>query len=150
MIDETKLKQGASVIFYDGVCGLCDAFVQFVLKHACSSKFLFCSLQSDFAAQLLGKYGESNSDLNTVFVLTDYNLSTSKLLKKSRAILFVLEECHMPWYLPWRWLIIFKVLPDFLLNIGYDFIASIRYKVFCRYQSCLIPSPEWRDKFIDI
>ena len=150
MIDETKLKQGYTIIFYDGICGLCDSFVQFVLKHSQASKFLFCTLQSEFAAKLLAKYGESNIDLDTVFVLTDYNLPTSKLLKKSRAIFRVLEECHMPWYTPLYWLTAFKILPDFILDIGYDFIASIRYKIFGRYDTCLVPTPEWRDKFIDI
>lgn len=150
MIDETKLKAGYNILFYDGVCGLCNRFVHFVLKYDHSSKFLFCSLQSDFASQLLAKHGENSHDLDTVFVLSNYNLSTSKLMRKAGAVFFVLDQCHMPWYSPWRWLIIFQFLPDSLLNIGYDFVAAVRYKIFGRYESCLIPSPEWRDKFIDL
>ncbi len=150
MTDETKLKPGDNIIFYDGVCGLCDRFVQFVLKHAPSSKFLFCSLQSDIARELLGKYGESNKDLDTVFVLSGYDLSQSQLLKKAKAVFFVLEQCQIPWSSPWRWLTILKVLPDFFLDIGYDFIAAIRYKIFGQYDSCVIPCPEWRDRFIDL
>jgi len=150
MIDESRLKQGYSIIFYDGVCGLCDSFVQFVLKYNQSSKFLFCSLQSDFANKLLAKYGETNGDLESVFVLTDYNLPSSVLLKKSRAVFFVLDQCHLPWYLPMRWFTLCKILPEALLNLGYDFVASVRYKIFGQYDTCLVPSSEWRDQFIDI
>lgn len=150
MSENTKLKPGYNIIFYDGVCGLCDALVQFVLKHDRSSKFLFCALQNDTAAQLLSKYGENNSDLNTVFVLADYGLPSGRLLKKSKAIFFILHRCDLPWYSPWCWLAIFDLLPDFLLNIGYDLVAHFRYKVFGRYDSCLIPDQSVRDKFIDL
>jgi predicted DCC family thiol-disulfide oxidoreductase YuxK len=150
MSNQTKLKPGSNIIFYDGVCGLCNKLVQFVLKHDRSSKFLFCALQSEIAKQLLSEYGENNTDLNTVFVLSDYHLSSSQLLKKSTAVFFILRQCNLPWYSPWCWLCIFNILPDFLLNIGYDLVARYRYKIFGHYDSCLLPNQAVRDKFIDL
>jgi len=149
MSQQIKIKSGDNIIFYDGVCGLCNALVQFVLKHGGGLRFLFCSLQSDIAARLLAKYSASNTNLDTVFVLTNYDLPTSKLLEKAQAVFFILKHCELPWYSPWAWLVSLSFLPEFLLNFGYDFIASIRYKVFGQYESCLIPDKVVRDRFID-
>ncbi len=148
-MNQQKIKNGESIIFFDGVCGLCNHLVQFVLKHGGADKFVFCSLQSETAAQLLAKYGQNNKDLDTVFVLTDYDLPSSKLLEKSKAIFFILKHCKISLYSPWAWLAALSIVPEFFLNLGYDFIANIRYPVFGRYDSCLIPDASVRDRFID-
>ncbi len=147
MTEQDKIKPGEDIIFYDGVCGLCNKLVQFVLAHGGDLKFLFCSLQSDLAARLLAKYGANSTELKTIFVITDYDLPSSKLLKKSQAVLFILQRCNMPWYT--AGLSILHFIPEFFLNIAYDLVANIRYEVFGRYESCLNPGKEVRDRFID-
>lgn len=145
----TQIKTGEHIIFYDGVCGLCNSLVQFILAHGGGAKFLFCSLQSDVAAELLAKYGESNKDLDTVFVITDYDLPSSKLLKRSKAIFFILKHLEMPTLSPWSVLATFSFLPEFILDLGYDLIANVRYKAFGQYDACQIPAPEVAERFID-
>jgi predicted DCC family thiol-disulfide oxidoreductase YuxK len=145
-MDIPKLKAGDNIIFYDGVCGLCNRLVQFVLKHGGADKFLFCSLQSDIAGELLEKYGQSNKDLDTIFLITDYDTPSSKLLDKAKAVFFIIKRCQAP---AWSWLACFSILPEFILNLGYDLVASVRYPIFGRYDSCLIPPADVRHRFID-
>ena len=147
MIEQEKIKLGEDIIFYDGVCGLCNKLVQFVLAHGGSLRFLFCSLQSDLAARLLTKYGANSTELKTILLITDYGLPSSKLLVKSQAVLFILQHCNMPWYL--ASLSSLRFVPEFFLDIAYDLIANSRYMLFGRYESCLNPRKEVRDRFID-
>ena len=62
------------IILYDGVCGLCNRLVQFVLKHDSQDRFRFASLQSDFAAQFLRRHGAAPEDLDTMYVVIDRGL----------------------------------------------------------------------------
>ncbi len=145
MNEQSKIKVGDKIIFYDGVCGLCNHLVQFVIRHG--GKFLFCSLQSEVAANLLEKFGESSKDLDSIFIITDYDLQSSKLLKKSKAVFFILKNCNLPWY--WSCLRIFGLLPEWILDLGYDLVAGTRYNLFGRYDTCLIPDQKVKDRFID-
>ncbi len=149
MTEQNRIKSGSDIIFYDGICGLCNRFVQFVLAHEGSLKFLFCSLQSDIGAKLLSKYGEDSSDLKTIFVISDYGLPSNKLQKKSQAVLFIIQHCQLPWYVPEILFSFLHLWPASLLDIGYDVIAGVRYKIFGRYDSCSIPDKEVRDRFVD-
>jgi predicted DCC family thiol-disulfide oxidoreductase YuxK len=149
MNSQQPIKPGENIIFYDGVCGFCNKFVQFILSQGAGLNFLFCSLQSEVAARLLSKFGQTNKDLDSIFVITDYDLPSGKLLKKSKAVFFILEHCNKPWHTLWPYLSIFKFLPQFILDFGYDLVASFRYKIFGRYESCLLPEKEVRDRFID-
>ncbi len=124
--------------------GLCNKLVQFVLKHS-KCPFLFCSLQSDLATRLITQYGASTADLTTIFVITDYDLTSSKLLNKAQAILFILECCD----LPSAYLSIFRSLPRFLLDFAYDCVARTRYKIFGYTDSCWVPDEKVRHRFID-
>ena len=135
----------ANLLLYDGVCGLCDRLVQFVLRHDRADRFRFAALQSELAAGVLRGYGRNAADLDTVYVVARYGEPDAALLAKGRAVLFVLGALGGIW----RLASILRVLPTWLLDFGYDHIARRRYRWFGRYDACPLPTPATRAKFLD-
>jgi predicted DCC family thiol-disulfide oxidoreductase YuxK len=128
------------ILFYDGVCGLCDRLVQFVLRRDRRRRFAFAALQSDVAAQMLRRFGRDAADLDTVYVLTSDGL----LRSKGRAILFVMRTLGLPWSI----LSVFSLLPWRVVDWCYDRVAHNRYRLFGKSDQCRLPSPEERSRFI--
>ena len=85
------------IILYDGVCGLCNRLVQFLLKHDKQGRLRFASLQSEFAATVLNRHGIDPKDLDTVQVVINYERPEERVLDRSDAILRAGEELGMPW-----------------------------------------------------
>lgn len=142
----TTLPQtGRPIVFYDGVCGLCNRLNQFVLRRDRKARFQFAALQSAFARETLSRYGRDPEDLDTLYLVTDYGTSSERLFWKSRAALRVLRELGGAW----SWTRVLSLLPTALLDLGYDIIARLRYRVFGKSESCVIPRPEQRDRFIE-
>jgi predicted DCC family thiol-disulfide oxidoreductase YuxK len=134
------------LVLYDGVCGLCNRLNAFVLPRDTSGIFAFASLQSATGQSLLKRFGKTTSDLDTFYVVTNYRSDSPGLLAKSRAALFVLSTLGGIW----RSFAPFRVLPAWLLDIGYDLIARNRYRFFGRYDTCLVPTPQYKQRFIDV
>jgi predicted DCC family thiol-disulfide oxidoreductase YuxK len=142
----TEPKKGAHIFLYDGVCGLCNKLVQFTLPRDPHGKFQFASLQSDFSAKLLAQYKLSAQDLNTFYVIADYGLATQRVLSKSDAGAFVLSQIGGFWTA----ISAFRFLPKALRNWGYDLVAKNRYRIFGKNESCRMPDPSTRDRFIEV
>ena len=140
-----RLSGLAHLLLYDGVCGLCNRLVQFVLRHDRGDRFRFAALQSPLAGNLLRGYGRDASDLDTVYVIARHGEASAKLLWKGRAVLFVLGQLGGLW----RLASVLRVLPRPLLDLGYDLIARRRYRWFGRYDACPLPTPATRAKFLD-
>jgi predicted DCC family thiol-disulfide oxidoreductase YuxK len=119
---------------------------QFVLPRDRRAIFDFASLQSTTGQSMLQRFGKSTTDLNTFYLVTNYRSDSPALLSKARAGLFVLKTLGGVW----RWTQVFKIFPTAVLNIGYDLIARNRYRIFGRYESCLMPSAKFKQRFIDI
>lgn len=136
--------QGHDVILFDGVCGLCNGLVRFVLARDPTDRFRFASLQSAFATTALKKHGIVATALDTVYVLTNYATPSEGVLSKSQAAFHVLRFLRSPW----KVFLLFKILPHYFLDFGYDLVARFRYRVFGRYGSCPLPTPEMQTKFI--
>ena len=134
------------LLLYDGVCGLCNRLNQFVLPRDRAGVFAFASLQSGLGRSTLARFGQSSEELNTFYVVKDYRSDSPTLLSKSAAALFVMKQLGAPW----RWLGFFGILPGGLLNLGYDLIARNRYRLFGRSDVCLLPSAEYRQRFLDV
>jgi predicted DCC family thiol-disulfide oxidoreductase YuxK len=133
------------LLLYDGVCGLCDRLVQAVLARDRGAVFQFASLQSPAAKAVLGQFGQNPDELNTLYVIVNYQSAAPKLVSKGNAALFVSET--LGW--PWRAARVLGVLPHGLLDWGYDLIARHRYRMFGRYDQCVIPQPEHRGRFVE-
>ena len=133
------------VLLYDGVCGLCNRTVQFVLRRDGEKRFRFAPLQSAFAARLLGKKGVGASDLSSVYIAV-FREEGEILLKQSDAVLWVMEK------LPGIWPGVARVLrfvPRTVRDWGYRVIARSRYQLFGRYDTCPIPRESDRERFIE-
>jgi predicted DCC family thiol-disulfide oxidoreductase YuxK len=136
------------VVFYDGVCGLCNRGVQFILKRDRREVFRFAPLQGPLAHRILGAHGIDPSDLDTIYVAVNCDQgSKERLLARSDAVVFVLRELGGIWRVgAWflRW------LPRQVRDWGYNVIARNRYRIFGRYETCPIPSESVRARFLDI
>jgi predicted DCC family thiol-disulfide oxidoreductase YuxK len=129
------------VVFYDGVCRFCDRFVQFLLARDHAGRFRFAPLQGRFAANILSARGRRPGDLDTAYVLT----ADGRLLRKSRAVLFVLGQLGGLWWV----LGLLRVVPAVIADRVYDGVARVRYRFFGRYDTCLVPDAAQRARFID-
>jgi predicted DCC family thiol-disulfide oxidoreductase YuxK len=128
------------VIFYDGVCGLCDRTVRFTLAHDRQGRFRYAALQSDYASATLAAHGRDARDLDTVCVLDG-----GRLRIKSDAVLAILAHVDGPW----RLLTALRIVPRPLLDKLYEFVAGNRYRWFGRFDQCAVPPPELRERFIE-
>jgi predicted DCC family thiol-disulfide oxidoreductase YuxK len=134
-----------TLVLYDGVCGLCNGLNQFLLKRDSNDRFRFASLQSKFSASLLKRYDIDAADLDTVYVVAGYGQPSQRLLARSDAILHVLAQLGGVWGL-FR---IGRVLPKSLRDALYNLVARNRYRVFGKYDVCLMPEDRYRRKFLD-
>lgn len=131
-------EQQTIVILFDGVCNLCNGFVNFLIDRDVDNRFKFASLQSDFGENFLLENNLQTDDYQSVIVLEN-----EKLFTKSTAIFKIIE--HLP---KWRWLRFFKFLPTPFLDAIYGFIARNRYRIFGERDSCRLPTPELRSRFL--
>jgi predicted DCC family thiol-disulfide oxidoreductase YuxK len=134
------------IILYDGVCGLCNRLVQFLLKHDKDGRLRFASLQSDFAEKVLSRHGIDAKDLDTVHVVENYDQPGEQVLQRSDAILRAGRELGGFWSASSS---IARVVPRALRDLVYRFIATNRYRVFGKYDSCMLPDANQRSKFLD-
>ena len=135
------------ILLYDGVCGLCNRMNQFVLRHDRAGVFRFASLQSALAARVLARHGADAADLDTVYVVVNPDQPDEHLLARSDAVIFVLKQLGGFWGLT-GFVLQFK--PRFLRDWGYRVVARNRYRFFGQSETCFLPSPENRDRFLDV
>jgi len=133
------------LILYDGVCGLCSRVTLFILPRDRRGIFRFAAIQSATGRRILESFGRNPDDLDTFFVVPSYDSEPPLLLERASAALFVAGQLGWPWKLA-RFL---RILPQGVLDWGYNRIATSRYKIFGRYETCMIPSPAFRDRFVD-
>ena len=132
------------LILYDGVCGLCNGLVRFVLPRDRKDRFRFAALQGETARRLLKPFGRAPDDLDSFYVIADYESAAPRLLERDRASLFVLARLGFLWNLS----VVLRVVPGFLRRPVYNFIARRRYAWFGRYDACPLPPPDARRKFL--
>ena len=135
------------IILYDGVCGLCNSLVQFLLKHDRQGRLRFASLQSDFAAKVLQRHGFDSKDLDTVHVIENYEQPGERVLQRSDAILRAGRELGSFWS---GSAAAANVIPRALRDLVYRFVARNRYRVFGKYDTCMLPEPNQRSRFLDV
>ena len=128
------------VIFFDGVCNLCNASVQFAIERDKKNLFKFTALQGEYAKAVLPKFNVDLSQLNSIILLEDGQLYT-----KSTAALKIARKLNGLWPA----LYVFILVPKFIRDWFYDIIAKNRYKWWGRQESCWIPTPELKQRFID-
>jgi predicted DCC family thiol-disulfide oxidoreductase YuxK len=133
-------KREQNILLFDGVCNLCNRFVQFTIRRDPKGKFKFASLQSESGQALLQKLGLPRDDFRT-FVL----VKGERYFLKSTAALQVLRELGGVWKLFYVFIIIPRPLRDFL----YGIISKTRYRIFGKRDTCMIPTPDISKRFLD-
>jgi predicted DCC family thiol-disulfide oxidoreductase YuxK len=129
-----------SIVLFDGVCNLCNGFVNFIIDRDPDHRFNFGSLQSQRAKVLLEGYPTELQELNTVVLLEG-----SKLYTRSTAALRIVRKLSGAWPI----LYVFIIIPRPMRDVVYNFIARKRYTWFGRQEACRIPTPELRSRFIE-
>ncbi|NIA68395.1 thiol-disulfide oxidoreductase DCC family protein [Pelagibius litoralis] len=126
-------------MLFDGVCVLCNGSMQFVLRHERMPTFHFAPIQSPPGRQALIAYGQAVEDWDSVVVIDD-----GTVYLKSDAALRIARGLKAPW----SWLTILRVLPRGLRDWFYDRVARNRYRLFGRYDHCMVPGPDLRRRFL--
>lgn len=127
------------LILFDGDCNLCNGAVQFVIRRDPAARFSFASLQSEAGRRALAEAGEQ--DLPDSIVL----VQGSRVRVKSAAALAIARGLRLPWPL----LSVFWLVPYPLRDLVYDWVARNRYRWFGKRDSCWVPTPELRARFVD-
>ena len=135
-----------SIVLYDGVCGLCNGLVQFLLKRDRRDRLRFASLQSEFARVVVKRHDANPDDLDTVYVVMDHNQPKERLLARSDAILRLASEIGGIWGI----LAVGRFIPKSLRDALYKLVANNRYRVFGKYDTCMMPDPSQRAKFLEV
>jgi predicted DCC family thiol-disulfide oxidoreductase YuxK len=128
------------IILFDGVCNLCNSFVQFVIKHDKKDVFRFVALQSDFGIEIIKNIGLENQNIDSVVLY----IPKCTFYIKSNAALEICKNLNGIFKLA----VVLKVFPRFFRDFVYDFIARNRYRWLGKKESCMIPTPELKNKFL--
>lgn len=127
------------LVLYDGECGLCDKSVQWLLERDAKKVLSFAPLQGSTAQSIRKAYSNVPVSIDTIVYIEH-----EQVYLRSRAAFAILK--HVP--SPLRHLRVFRFLPATLTDLGYRFVAAIRYKVWGRLSSCRIPTVEERARFL--
>jgi len=133
------------IILYDGVCGLCNRFVKRVVDHDPSGHFQFASLQGPLAGSILTSMGKDPSQLKSIYLVKNYGHENMTLLAKAAAAVYIFGKLDGPIH----YLKYLSIIPLPILNLGYDFIAANRYRVFGKHDVCPMPNPAHLARFLD-
>lgn len=130
-----------ATILFDGVCNLCNGFVQFVIRHDSAGRFRFAALQSAAGQDLLAGHGAPPTAPDPESVLL---LDGGRLYSHSAAVLRIAQS--LGW--PWRLAAVGWALPGPWRDALYRFVARHRYRWFGRQESCLLPTPALQARFL--
>lgn len=126
------------VLYFDGVCGLCSRAVDFVMRHDPRGIFRFAPLQGETAAAHLDPADTAN--LNSMVLKTHQGT-----FRRSAALVRILWLLGSTWWLL-GWML--WIVPVPLRDLGYQFIARVRYQLFGKHETCRLPTPEERERFL--
>lgn len=130
------------LILFDGVCNLCNNSVLYVIKRDKTNTFLFAPLQSLTGQEIIKEFNIDTTNIDSILL---FNANNRKIYSKSSAALHIAKSLSFPT----RLLSVFLIIPNFMRNWVYDFIAKNRYKWYGKKDACMIPTPELKSKFLD-
>ena len=127
------------VILFDGVCNFCNGVINFLMKQDKKNVFRFAALQSPAGQKLLSQYDLPKENFDS-FILID----KGNVYKSSTAGLRLYNK--LPWY--WKWTQVFWIVPPFIRNAVYNYIARNRYRWFGKKDQCMVPTEAMRKKWL--
>jgi predicted DCC family thiol-disulfide oxidoreductase YuxK len=139
----TLTSASANLVLYDGVCGLCNRLVRFLLRIDRGAVLCFAPLQGPTAARLARKHGFP-LDVKTLVYVRHFGLKDERVYLRSDGVLRIFGDLGGVW---WP-LTALRIVPRFLRDPLYDWVARHRYRWFGKYDSCPMPSPQQRARFL--
>ena len=133
------MENSQKIIIFDGVCNLCNAGVNFIIKRDSGGVFRFTPMQSDIGQQLINRYYRSEFDSDTFLLIKE-----GECLERSDAALEVINDLPIPW----SWLGCLKILPKSIRDAVYSFIAKHRFRLFGKRSHCAVPTPDTQNRFL--
>lgn len=133
------MQQTKDIVLFDGVCNLCNSAILFIIKRDKKDRFRFAPLESKLGKELLDQHGINPLEIDSIVLV-----SGDSAFAKAGAALRISKHLSGLWPL----LYCFIIVPKFISNLVYDFIARNRYKWFGKKESCMIPTPELKSKFL--
>ena len=134
---------GAPVLLYDGVCGFCNKSVQLILDHDRRGEMRFAALQSDYGQSVIERHPELRDVDSVVFV--EQQRGGERISTRSDAALKV--AAYLGGF--WKLFLAARIIPRGLRDYLYDLFARNRYRFFGKYDTCMLPPPEVRSRFLD-
>ena len=136
-----SLPKHKKLILFDGVCNLCNSSVQYVIKHDKKNVFMFTALQSDIGKDLIKRFNIDTEKTDSILLYSPENSMASK----STAALKIAKHLGFPQSL----MSVFFIIPPFIRNWVYDYIAKNRYKWYGKKEACMVPTPELKSRFLE-
>ncbi len=144
MTPPTIPAKGQRIVLYDGLCGMCDGVVQFLLRHDKRDAFRYAPQQGRCAQEILTRHALDPATIETICVIENYNSPIEQVFTKSDATLRIAEGLGGIWTLAFA----ARLLPRSLRDACYDQIARNRYRIFGKRTECRLPAPEDQRKFL--
>lgn len=134
------LPNDKKIILFDGVCNLCDASIQFIIKHDKKDIFRFVAIQSELGQRIIKHIGINTTETDSIILY----LPGVAYYYKAEAALKIAKDLNGIY----SFLSLFNVFPNSISNMVYDYIAKNRYKWYGKKEQCMIPTPELKSKFL--
>ncbi len=131
----------SAIVLFDGVCNLCSASVRFIAVRDRDAFFKFASIQSEAAKELMLEHGVAITEGDPASIVL---IEDGRALERSTAALHIARHLNGIWKLGW----VLLVVPRFLRDAVYDFIAKRRYRWFGKKDVCMVPTSELRARFL--
>lgn len=136
-----RLSKDKKLILFDGVCNLCNSSIQYVIKHDKKNIFMFTALQSEVGKKIIEEFKVDTNKTDSILL---YNPEEG-ISDKSTAALKIAYLLGFPQNL----MSVFFIVPPFIRNWVYDYIAKNRYQWYGKKDQCMIPTPELENKFLE-
>ena len=142
MFENTEtIPKNKKLILFDGVCNLCNNAVLKIIRQDKNDIFLFTSIQSNVGKNIINELGIDISKIDSIVLY----IPGGNYFIKSEAVFKIANEFKGAWKI----IQIFRIFPDFLNNLFYDFVARKRYRWFGKKEECMIPSEKLNSKFLN-
>jgi predicted DCC family thiol-disulfide oxidoreductase YuxK len=143
---ERSAIEGRALLLYDGVCALCNGVVKFLMKRDRMDRFRYAPLQSELGREMLARFGILEFP-DGVMLIVNALTAEERLYQRSDAVAACLRLLDGPWRGVGRAV---GLIPRWLREWGYGVVARFRYRVFGRYDTCPVPSPEERGRLLGV
>ncbi len=128
-----------SIVLFDGVCNLCNGFIDWLIKNDKNNSFKVGSLQSETAKKILAKHAQPSDQIDSVVLISE-----GQIYRESKAIFYIFKKIGFPYYI----INLFSILPQAITDWAYQLIAKNRYRLFGRKESCRLPTEIEKSHFL--